>query len=133
MKLGKKSQPQAIVGSNNMTILKLIFSVTLAILVFSNSFAANAEEKQPQKHVGATSTKMTVKCYVEYRGGGDDIRVVIGEFKTPNQAKGILHGRKVIKMNGTINKSIFKVNECVESTEQFSSSRAKSLNNSVAR
>jgi hypothetical protein len=116
-----------------MTILKLIFSVTLATLVFSSSFAANAEEKQQQKYVGVTSTKMTVKCYVEYRGGGDDIRVVIGDFKTPNQAKGILHGRKVIKMNGTINKNIFKVNECVESTEQFSNSRAKSLNNSVAR
>ncbi|WP_057830697.1 TapY2 family type IVa secretion system protein [Colwellia sp. TT2012] len=115
-----------------MTGFKSILSATLAILVFSSSFATNAEESN-QKHVGAKNTKMTVKCYVEYRGGGEDIRFVIGDFKTPNQAKGILHGRKVIKSNGTIKKIIMKVKECIKSTEKFSTSRAKQLDKSVAR
>jgi hypothetical protein len=116
-----------------MTILKLKLSITLAILVFGSSFSASAEEKQQQKHVRTASVKMTVKCYVEYRGGGDDIRFVIGDFKTPNQAKGILHGRKVTKKNGTINKSILKVKECVKAKKQFSTSRARKLNESVVR
>jgi hypothetical protein len=124
---------QAIAGNNNMTTLKSILSATLTILVFGSSFSANAEDKQQQQHAGTANAKMTVKCYVEYRGGGDDIRFVIGDFKSPNQAKGILHGRKVIKKNGTINKSILKVKECVKAKEEFSTSRARKLNELVAK
>jgi len=105
----------------------------LAILCISCSFGVYAEKSHQQKYKDAMGEQMHVKCYVEYRGGGDDIRFAVGDFKTPNQAKALLHSRKVVKNNGKTYKNILKVKECVKSTEQFSTSQAKNLDKSVAR
>jgi len=116
-----------------MTTLKSIFLAMLVSFVLSYSVAVHGEKRQQALQLQALEKKMSVKCYVEYLGGGDDIRFAIGAFKTPNHVQGLLQGRKVIKNNGKSNKSIFKVKECVKSAEQFSSSRAKLLDKSVAR
>ena len=102
---------------------KLIFSILFSILVLGSSFTANAEKhSQLRKNV-----YMSVKCHVEYRGGGEDIRFIIGQYKKANEAKGILQGRIVVKNNATVKKTILKVKECVKEEEQFQNPHARNL------
>ncbi len=106
------------------------FIVTITLL---SSFVVVAEKSHQQKYEDALGPQMQVKCHVEYRGGGDDIRFVVGDFNNPMQAKKMLQGKKVIKHNGKSSKTIFKVKQCVQQKEQFAKEKAKQLDKITAR
>lgn len=103
----------------------------IAVLIAISSFAVMAEKSPQQKNVQAVGGLMQVKCFVEYHGGGDDIRFVTDTFATPTQAIKVFQGRKVKKNN--TQKVIYKVKECVEARKKFTNGRAKQLDKGLLR
>lgn len=119
--------PQVAVGSNKMKNFNLISISALALISISCSFGVFAEKSYQQKYADARGEQIPVKCYVEYRGGGDDIQFIVGAFENPNQAKSLLVNRQVVKSKSKSKKTILKVKECVKEEKKFSSSRARNL------
>ncbi|ALO34139.1 hypothetical protein CMT41_04885 [Colwellia sp. MT41] len=103
------------------------FSMSALLL----SFTVIAEKNHQQKYEAVLGKQMQVKCFVEYQGGGDDIRFVMGRFNKPSQAMKMLQGRKVGKHN--TQKTVYKVKQCVQEHERFSSAKARQLDKSLFR
>ncbi len=126
---------QASVGSNNMKGFNSISKTAFVILSVSCSFSVFAEKSHQQKYSAAMGEQVPVKCYVEYRGGGEGIQFAVGAFETPNQAKNLLLNREVtlVKKDKKSKKTILKVKECVKEKNKFSNYRAKQLDKSLPR
>lgn len=118
-------------------IMKTFNIITLnsfiVVITTLSSFAILAEQSQQQKPEAALGKSMQIKCHVEYQGGGDDIRFVIGSYNNANQAMRTLQGRKTLKGNGKIQKTIYKVKECVQQHERFAGAKARQLDKVTAR
>jgi len=102
-------------------------SLTIALAI---SLEAHAEKSHQQKWEESLGKQMYVKCYVEYFGGGNDIRFVIGGFKKPNEAKRVINKLKVKNKN---EKKIAKIKECTEMNDKFKSAQANHLFSQTAR
>lgn len=109
------------------------FNSLIAIIASLSALTAVAEGMPKKKHSDAIGNHMQVKCYVEYQGGGDDIRFITGSFNKPSQAIAILQGRKVNKHNTQISKIIYKVNECVKGNKLFKSKVARKLDKNMLK
>jgi len=109
------------------------FNSTIVAFTLLSSFTAAAEKSHRQMYEDALGQQMQVKCLVEYRGGGDAIRFVVGSFNTPNQARKILQGRTFGKGDSKNLKTVYKVKECVEEHVRFSSEKAKQLDKPLLR
>lgn len=107
------------------TVVKSSLTIALAL-----SIVAHAEKSHQQKWEESLGKQMSVKCYVEYLGGGNDIRFVIGGFKKPNEAKAMLNKLKVKNSN---EKKIAKIKECTEVKDDFKSAQANHLFSQTAR
>lgn len=116
----------------NKLCLSIVSCITFNLVTFS-SFSVVAEKSHQQNYEAALGEQMQVKCYVEYQGGGNDIRFVAGSFKSPNQARQALLGRVAIKHNAQLKKVIHSVNECVIASEPFSKEKARQLDKVTAR
>ncbi len=103
----------------------------LVVLIAISSFTVTAGKIHQQKNVQAAGGLMQLKCFVEYHGGGNDIRFVTDTFTTPSQAIKVFQGRKVKK--GNSEKVIYKVKECVETRKKFSNGRARQLDKGLLR
>lgn len=94
------------------------------VLMIAFSTGTQAEKSHQKKWEESLGQQMTVKCYIEYLGGGYDIRFVIGGFKKANEAIAILNTSKATK---NTDKKITKINECVKVNEKFQSAQANHL------
>jgi hypothetical protein len=114
----------------------VICNCLIAFITLLSSSVVLAEKSYQQKYRDALGKQMQVKCYVEYQGGGDDIRYMSGGFKKPSHAIKTLQGKKVSKHNQKsqkVQKTIYKVNECVQEHELFTNNKARHLNKVTPR
>jgi len=111
----------------------ILYNGAIAMIVSLSSFAVLAEKSHQQKYEASLGKQMQVKCFVEFRGGGNDIRFAAGSYSKPNHAIKTLMGKNITKQNGQPNKVIYKVNECVQLKEDFSTEKARALDKVRAR
>ena len=116
----------------NVLLFK-VFIAVMTVVTLISSFTVQAEQSYQEKYEAAKGKQMEVKCHVEYQGGGDDIHFVIGSFSQPSQAMKLLDGRKVGNKNAKMQKTIYKIKECVEGSERFSSKSARQLDKAKLR
>lgn len=118
-----------------MKFYKLFLSSVLALITLICSYSVTAEKSYIEQYDESIKNSVPVKCYVEYRGGGDDIRLAIGDFDNPNQARQLLLNQAVVinKANKKQKKIVFKVKECVNETDNFTNARAKKLDDVMPR
>ena len=95
------------------------FIAAITTVTLLSSFAVMAEKSHQEKYEAAKGKQMQVKCHVEYQGGGEDIRFVIGSFDQPSQAMKLLIGRETGNKNAKKQKTVYKIKECVEGSERF--------------
>jgi len=111
----------------------LLVTTLLGTLLLTSSFETQAQKSDQQKHQESKGKKVLIKCYVEYSGGGEAIHTIIGKFKNPNQAKKVFQGREMRVGADKASKQIYKVNECVNNKDEFTSASAKRLDEDRAR
>jgi len=117
-----------------MNKINVLFLTTLLSSLLLTSFVqAEAQKSYQQKYREAKGKQVSIKCHVEYSGGGEAIHTVIGKFNNPSQAKQVFQGRKMRVGTNKVSKQIYKVNECVKEKNEFTSARVKRLDKAKAR
>lgn len=117
-----------------MNFRKILLIISVFTFTVSLSHQALSAKSHVQKSAEAKGPQAPVKCYVEYRGGGSDIQLAVGEFSNPNQAKKILQNREVSpNWADKKKKIIFKVKECINESGKFKSSQARRLDDALPR
>jgi len=111
----------------------LLVTTLLGTMLLTSSFETQAQKSYQQKYREAKGKQVSIKCHVEYSGGGETIQTVIGEFNNPNQAKQVFQGREMRVGANKASKQIYKVNECVNKENEFTSASAKRLDKAKAR
>lgn len=111
-----------------MNILTKI-SMKVIPLVTMLAFSFAIEAKQPEKK----DKKVDVKCFVELVGGGDMVSFWnVSTSKASSLSKSIT-GRKVMVPNSKQKVKIYKAYECALLKDDFTGSRAKSVDAKTAR
>lgn len=118
-----------------MKFYKLFLNRSLPLIGLICSYSVMAEKSYIEQYDESIKNSVPVKCYVEYRGGGEDIRLAIGDFDNPNQARKILLNQEVVinKANKKQKKIVIKIKECVNETDKFTNTRAKNLDQAMPR
>jgi hypothetical protein len=128
-----------IVGKNKLGEIKMnkIYAILLAtllgIILLTSSLEAQAQKSYKQKYQEAKGKQVSIKCHTVYHGGGEAIHTVIGSYSSPNQAKQVFQGRKISIGAKKSAKQIYKVNECVNENDEFTSASAKRLDKAKAK
>jgi hypothetical protein len=112
---------------------KLLLTTLLGTMLLTNSLEAQAQKSYKQKYQEAKGKQVSIKCYTEYNGGGNAIHTVVGNFNNPNQAKQVFQGREILVGANKTTKQIYKVNECVNIKDEFTSASAKRLDKAKAK
>ncbi|MDX2367719.1 MAG: TapY2 family type IVa secretion system protein [Colwellia sp.] len=111
----------------------LLLTTLLGTMLLTSSLEAQTQKSYQQKYREAKGEQVSIKCHIEYSGGGEAIRSVIGQFNNPNQAKQVFQGREIRVGANKVSKRVYKVNECVNKKDEFTSARAKRLDKNTAR
>lgn len=99
----------------------------ICILALFTAFSATADKKNYNITSTTPTSYMQVKCFVEYRGGGDDILIISAKYSLPDQAINYFQGYEVTKENERNSKVVHKVKECVEVADSFKNNKANKL------
>jgi len=112
-----------IVGGNNMQNHKIFNYRLIALLMLSiaNVQAANR------------NSMVELKCHVDLLGGTDIIHFTLIEKQKRGTITQVLTGKKVPTALSKEQQVIYKVNECVDLNDSFSSTAAKSRDLLTAR
>ncbi len=116
---------------NKIKILSLI--TLLGALLLTSSLKAETQKSYQQKYREAKGKQVSMKCHVEYSGGGEAIHTVIGKLNSPKQAKQVFQGREMRVGKKKASKQVYKVNECVKIEDEFTSASAKRLDKDTAK
>lgn len=111
----------------------LLLTTLLGTMLLTSSLAAQEKKSHQQKYREAKGKQVSIKCHIEYSGGGDAIHTVVGEFNNPKQAIQVFQGREMRVGNNKASKQVYKVNECVKEEDEFTSASAKGLDKDTAR
>ena len=111
----------------------LLLTVLLGTMLLTVSSVAQETKSYQQKYREAKGKQVSIKCHVEYSGGGEAIHTLTGEFNNPNQAIQVFQGREMRVGANKASKQIYKVNECVNNKDEFTSARVKRLDKGTAR
>jgi len=103
--------------------------ITLSVLLSLNSLSANAQNSKNRLHVAT----IDYKCHVELLGGIQTIHFENAKKQNPNGLAHSLVGQKKLKPFSRDKVAIYKVFECVELNEDFTSAQSKAVDEKTTR
>ena len=110
-----------------MLKLKLLLALLFATFLINNSAFAQTNNKQ------GFANKIDYKCWVELYGGEDIIQFISMPEQSSASIAKQLTGKKVIVPFTKQKQKIFRVFECVKSTQAFRSDTGRKLDKQTLR
>ncbi|NQY33524.1 MAG: hypothetical protein HRT37_00870 [Alteromonadaceae bacterium] len=109
--------------------MKLLYkSLFLALPIFSTVILSTVI------HSKESIKRIEMKCYVSMIGGADLIHyIVLNSEEAAKNLKQSLPGQKILTTESNKKQQIYKVKECVSSSNKFANAIAKYLDKNTAR